>query len=386
MPWLERTPARLRMEFVVAYKSEDYNFTELCALFGVSRECGYKWIRRFEDDGVDGLKDQSRAPKTCPHKVDDAVRELLLEARRKHPTWGPKKLLPWLQRRHDVELPSRSTASEILKRAGMSDRRRRRRRLEHPGKPTTKAATPNALWAADFKGEFLMRDGNYCYPLTVTDQYSRYVLACKALRSTKEIPVEWAFERLFREYGLPDAIRTDNGVPFATIALGRLSRLSVWWIKLGIRAELTEPSHPEQNGQHERMHKTLKAETTRPPGKDLKAQQRKFDLWRHEFNHERPHESLQMEPPASLYVPSVRPFPKKIEHPTYPAHFQVRYVSRNNGIRWNSTWINVSSTLRKEYVGCEEVDDGIWNVWFGPLLLGRFNERELKIYGVRGLQ
>ena len=233
------------MEFVVAYTSEEYNFTELCDLFGVSRECGYKWIRRFERDGVDDLKDQSRAPKTCPHRVDDTIRELLLEARRKHPTWGPKKLLPWLHRRYDVELPSRSTASEILKRAGAIDPRRRRRRLEHPGKPTTSAGAPNALWAADFKGEFLMRDGNYCYPLTVTDQYSRYVLACKALRSTKEIPVERAFERLFREYGLPDAIRTDNGVPFATIALGRLSRLSVWWIKLGIRPELTEPSHPE---------------------------------------------------------------------------------------------------------------------------------------------
>ncbi len=386
MPWLERTPPRLRMEFIVAYRSEEYNFTELCDLFGISRECGYKWVRRFESDGVDGLKDRSRAPKSCPHRVDDKVRELLLEARRKHPTWGPKKLLPWLGRRHEVELPSRSTASEILRRAGVSHARRQRRRLEHPGKPTTSAATPNALWAADFKGEFLMRDGNYCYPLTVTDQHSRYVLACKALASTREIPVMRAFENLFCEYGLPQAIRTDNGVPFATIALGRLSRLSVWWIKLGIRPELTEPSHPEQNGQHERMHRTLKAETTRPPGRDRKAQQRKFDRWRREFNQERPHESLSMEPPSTLYTPSNRPFPTKLEPPTYPAHFEVRYVSRNNGIRWNRKWINVSSTLREEYVGCEEIDDGVWNVWFGPLLLGRFDERELKIYGVHGLQ
>lgn len=386
MPWLEKKTARLRMEFIVANESEEYNFTELCELFGVSRECGYKWVRRFATDGVDGLKDQSRAPKSCPHKVDDRVRELLLDARRKHPTWGPKKLLPWLERRHDVDLPSRSTASEILKRAGLSDTRRRRRRLEHPGKPTTTATTPNALWAADFKGEFLMRDGNYCYPLTVTDQYSRYVLACKALSSTKEVSVKRAFERLFREYGLPDAIRTDNGVPFATIALGRLSRLSVWWIKLGVRPELTQPSHPEQNGQHERMHKTLKAETTRPPGRDEKTQQRKFDRWRREFNEDRPHESLAMASPAALYVPSTRSFPKKIDHPTYPAHFEVRYVSRNNGIRWNRSWINVSATLREEYVGCEEIDDGVWNVWFGPLLLGRFDERELRIHGVRGLQ
>src|ERR1051325_1560638 len=386
MPWLEKTPPRLRMEFIVAYESHEYNFTEVCDLFGISRECGYKWLRRFERDGIEGLQDRSRAPKRCPHRVVDNVRELLIEARRKHPTWGPKKLLPWLRRRYEVDLPSRSTASEILKRAGLADTHRRRRRLEHPGKPTTTAAAPNALWAADFKGEFLMRDGNYCYPLTVTDQYSRYVLACKALRSTKEIPVEKAFERLFREYGLPDAIRTDNGVPFATIALGRLSRLSVWWIKLGIRPELIEPSHPEQNGQHERMHKTLKAETTRPPGRDEKAQQRKFDRWRREFNDDRPHESLQMEPPSTLYVPSPRQYPEKLGHPTYPTHFEVRYVSRNNGIRWNRRWINVSATLREEYVGCEEIDDGVWNVWFGPLLLGRFDERHLKIYGVRGLQ
>ncbi|MGZ5477687.1 MAG: integrase core domain-containing protein [Thermoanaerobaculia bacterium] len=386
MPWQEKKAERLRMEFIVAHQSEQYSFTELCELFGISREAGYYCVRRFRENGIEGLKEQSRAPKSCPHRVEPAVEQLLIEARHKHPTWGPKKLLPWLARRHDVDLPSRSTASEILKRAGLCDVRRRRRRLEHPGKPTTDPSTANALWAADFKGEFLMRDGNYCYPLTVTDQHSRYILACKALRSTKEIPVQLAFERLFREYGLPEAIRTDNGVPFATIALGRLSRLSVWWIKLGIRPELTQPSHPEQNGQHERMHKTLKAETTRPPGAHLQSQQRKFDRWRREFNEERPHESLGQEPPATLYTPSLRELPKKIENPTYPGHFQVRYVSRNNGIRWNRRWINVSATLREEYVGCEEVDDGVWNVWFGPLLLGRFDEHELRICGVRGLQ
>ena len=386
MPWLEKTPSRLRMEFIVVYESGEYSFTELCDLFGISRACGYKWLRRFDQEGIDGLRDRSRAPNTCPHKVDDAVRDLLLEARRKHPTWGPKKLLPWLQRRYAVELPSRSTASEILKRAGVIDTPRRRRKLEHPGKPSTDATAPNTLWAADFKGQFLMRDGNYCYPLTVTDQYSRYVLACKGLCSTKEIPAQKAFERLFREFGLPDAIRTDNGVPFATTALGRLSRLAVWWIKLGIRPELTQPSRPDQNGKHERMHRTLKAETTRPPRQNLKAQQRKFDRWLTEFNDERPHESLNMASPSMLYLPSSRPYPKKIEHPTYPAHFEVRYVSRNNGIRWNRRWINISATLREEYVGCEEIDDGVWNLWFGPLLLGRFDERDLRVYGVRGLQ
>ena len=386
MPWDAATTVRLRMEFVVSCESGYYSFTELCELFAVSRQTGYKWWRRYERDGIDGLKDRPHTPKSCPHQTKPDVIELLLAARRKHPTWGPKKLLPWLARHHQgLQLPSASTVSDILRRQGLSESRRRRRRLEHPGRPTTEPVAPNQLWAADFKGEFLMRDGNYCYPLTVTDQYSRYLLGCRGLDSTREIPAQKAFERLFREYGLPDAIRTDNGVPFATTALGRLSRMSIWWIKLGIRPELTQPSHPEQNGCHERMHKTLKAETTRPPAANKRGQQRLFDYFQAEFNQERPHEALAMATPATLYVPSSRPYPTKIEPPAYPAHFEVRRVSRNNGIRWNTSWINISSTLREEYIGLEEIDDGIWSVWFGPLLLGRFDERELRIYGVRNL-
>lgn len=386
MPWQETTVTKQRMEFIVDYEKELFSFTELCHYYGISRVTGYKWLRRYDVDGLDGLKDRSRAPRSCPHRVSTEVTELLIAARRQHPTWGPKKLLPWLSRRHGpIGWPVPSTVSEILRREGLAEKRRRRRRLEHPGRPTTEATAPNQLWAADFKGEFLTRDGIYCYPLTVTDQYSRYLLACRALESTAERGAKPAFERLFREYGLPEAIRTDNGVPFATTALGRLSRLAVWWIKLGIRPELTEPAHPEQNGRHERMHRTLKAETTRPPAADRRAQQREFDRFRRCFNEERPHEALRQVTPTTLYVSSPRPFPKVIEPPTYPAHFEVRRVSRNNGIRWNSQWINVSSTLREEYIGLEEVGDGIWSVWFGPVLLGRFDERELRIYGVRNL-
>jgi transposase InsO family protein len=386
MPWDEKTATKLRMEFVVTYGTDHYNFLELCDLFGITRQTGYKWLRRFEEAGIDGLKERSRAPKTCPHRVDDEVAELILTARRNHPTWGPKKLLPWLAKRHDgIYLPSPSTVSELLKRHGLSEPRRRRRRLEHPGKPTTEPTRPNQLWAADFKGEFRMRNGIYCYPLTVTDQFSRYLLGCRALSSTRQAPAQRVFELLFREYGLPDAIRTDNGVPFATTALGRLSLMSVWWIKLGIRPELTQPSHPEQNGRHERMHRTLKAETTKPPAPNEAAQQRHFDRFRRRFNEERPHEALAMATPATIYSASPRPFPSKVLSPHYPAHFEVRRVSRNNGIRWNTAWINVSSTLREEYVGLEEVDDGVWSVWFGPLLLGRFDERSLRIHGVRNL-
>jgi len=374
------------MEFVVACGTGYYSFTEACELFGVSRQTGYKWLRRFETEGIDGLKDRPHAAKVVANRTDDDIVELVLAARRKHPTWGPKKLLPWLAARHDVRLPAPSTASAILKRNGLADTRRSRRRLEHPGRPSTEPTAPNELWATDFKGEFLLGDHTYCYPLTASDQHSRFLLGCRALDSTKEVPAQKAFERLFREYGLPWAIRSDNGLPFATTALGRLSRMSVWWIKLGIRPELTQPAHPEQNGRHERMHRTLKAETTRPPSANKRAQQRQFDRFRRYFNEERPHEALSMATPASIYTPSPRPFPSRIEAPTYPAHFEVRRVSHNNGIRWNRSWINISSTLREEYIGLEEVDDGIWSVWFGPLLLGRFDERELRIYGVRDLQ
>ena len=223
-------------------------------------------------------------------------------------------------------------------------------------------------------------DGIYCYPLTVTDLYSRYLVGCKGLLSTRTDGVKKSFERLFREYGIPRAIRSDNGVPFASTGLGRLSRLSVWWIKLGIRPELTQPAHPEQNGSHERMHRTLKRATTRPVGGDLLGQQRRFDAFRLEFNTERPHESIGMKRPADLYRPSPRAFPSVVPSIEYPGHFEVRRVSRNGGIRWKNGWLNVSHPLIDEYVGLDEVDDGIWNLYFGSLLLGRFDERDEKLY------
>jgi putative transposase len=245
------------------------------------------------------------------------------------------------------------------------------------------------VWTADFKGHFRTRDSLYCYPLTVKDGFSRFLLGCKGLLSTEHEGVEPVFERLFREYGLPGVIRTDNGVPFATQAIRRLSRLAVWWIKLGIVPELIEPGHPEQNGRHERMHRTLKAETAKPPAANLRAQQRVFDRFRREYNEERPHEAIGQRTPASLYHPSARAYPDKLPAIEYPGHFEVRRVSRNGGVRWRchrsqgpgQPWLNVSHVLAGEYVGLEEVDTEIWSVYFGSVLLGRFDEREMKIYG-----
>ena len=381
MPWKETTPVAERMQSLVDYRSGLFTVSFLAERHGVSRKTLYKWIERFEAEGVAGLEDQVRRPHWHPNQTAGDVESAITEFRRKHPDWGPKKIVHVLATRdQETSWPARSTVAAILKRHGLVKARRRRRPVGHPGRPMTVAEKANALWATDFKGEFLTGDGIYCYPLTVSDLYSRYLIGCRGLLSTKADGVKKSFERLFREYGLPDAIRSDNGVPFASTGLGRLSRLSVWWIKLGIRPELTQPAHPEQNGSHERMHRTLKRATTHPVGRDLRGQQKRFDAFQLEFNTERPHESIGMKRPADLYRPSLRTFPSKLAPIEYPGHFEVRRVSRNGGIRWKTGWLSVSHPLIDEYVGLEEVDDGIWNLYFGSLLLGRFDERDKKLY------
>jgi putative transposase len=263
-------------------------------------------------------------------------------------------------------------------------KKRQRRAIGHPGKPTSHIGAPNEVWSADFKGHFKTGDGRYCYPLTITDGYSRFLLSCQALSSTSVAEAKPVFTRVFKDFGLPKRIRTDNGVPFATNTLGRLSQLSAWWVRLGILPECIEPGKPHQNGRHERLHRTLKAETTRPPGANLRAQQQKFNLFREEFNHERPHEALDMRTPAASYAPSPRKMPTKLPSLAYPDRFEVRYVSANGGIRWNHLWVNVSHVCVGEYVGLEEIDDGVWNVYCGPLKLGRLLERHMRIEDAYG--
>ena len=380
MPWRETNPMDQKLQFIADYLRQTLDMSELCAAYGISRKTGYKWIERYLEHGPPGLEDQTRRPDSSPRQTPVEIVEALLEVRQHHPTWGAKKILPFVAKRHPAwALPGRSTVCEILKRHGLVPRQRRRRALGHPGKPSSPMLGPNAIWCADFKGQFKTGDGIYCYPLTVTDGYSRYLLGCQALLSTKAEEAKPVFTRLFKEFGLPQRIRSDNGVPFATPTLARLSTLSAWWVRLGILPDLIEPGHPQQNGRHERMHRTLKAETTRPPGANRQAQQRKFNRFRQEFNEERPHEALDMATPASLYCPSLRPMPDKLPPLEYPDRFEVRYVSANGGIRWNKAWVNVSITCAGEYVGLEEIDDGVWNVYFGPLKLGRLLERQMRI-------
>jgi transposase InsO family protein len=369
-----------RTQFIADYLRASLSITELCALYGVARKTGYKWIDRYLHYGPAGLDERSRKPGASPNQTDPEIVAAVLEARRRHPSWGAKKLLVLLHKGHPRwDLPGRSTVCDILSRHGMVPKQRQRRRIGHPGKPTSTILAPNDLWCADFKGQFKTGDGLYCYPLTVTDGYSRYLLGCQGLESTAVAGAKPVFTRLFKAYGLPMRIRTDNGVPFATTTLARLSALSAWWVRLGVMPELIEPGKPQQNGRHERMHRTLKDETTRPAAANLSAQQRKFNRFREEFNNERPHEALDQQTPASQYRPSPREMPNKIPPLEYPDRFEVRYVSANGGIRWNRDWVNVSSVCIGEYVGFEEIDNGIWNVYFGPLKLGRFDERHMRI-------
>jgi transposase InsO family protein len=372
-----------KTQFIADHLRLSLSFAELTQLYHVSRKTGYKWIERYRRMGPAGLEDRSRRPKFSPTATPKEIVDMLLEARRRHPSWGAKKLLKLISRAHPrLILPCRGTVCEVLARHGMVLKKPRRRRIGHPGRPETVTYAPNDLWCADYKGQFKTMNGLYCYPLTVTDEYSRYLLGCQALNSTTIVEAKPVFTRLFQEFGMPARIRTDNGVPFATYTLGRLSRLSAWWVRLGILPEFIEPGCPQQNGRHERMHRTLKAETTVPPAGSAAAQQRKFNTWREEFNNERPHEALDMETPASCYQPSRREMPKKLPPIEYPDRFEVRYVSANGGIRWKMGWVMVSMACIGENVGLEEIDNGLWNVYFGSFKLGRLNDRTMTIESV----
>jgi transposase InsO family protein len=369
-----------KMQFIADYLRGELSMTELCEMYGIARKTGYKFVDRYLKAGPEGLEERSRRPENYARQTPPHIVQGILELRQRHPSWGAKKLLSVLTKRHPRwDLPGRSTVCDILSRHGMVPKKRSRRAIGHPGKPSTQILAPNDVWSADFKGHFKTGDGVYCYPLTVTDGLSRFLLACQGLDSTAIAEAKPVFARVFKQYGLPSRIRTDNGTPFASSALGRLSQLSVWWVRLGILPELIEPGKPQQNGRHERMHRTLKAETTRPVANSCRGQQRKFDHFREEFNHQRPHEALDMQTPASLYTPSPRPMPDKLPELEYPDRFEIRYVSANGGFRWKSNWVCISHVLEGQHIGLEEIDDGVWNVYFGPVRLGRLLERHLRI-------
>ena len=386
MPWQETSPVEERTRFIDDHQLGLYTMIELCARYAVSRKTGYKWLERYDGGGRPALQDRSRAPHHCPHKIAAPIAQLLLTARRQHPDWGPEKLLQWLAPRHPATAwPAISTVGDLLARYGLVKKRRRRRPPHHPGvgPPTTTA--PNDLWAADFKGQFRTSDRVYCYPLTVTDQHTRYLLACHGLLSTRGSGVRPIFDRLFREYGLPRAIRTYNGVPFASTSLQGLTPLNVWWLRLGIQHQRILPAHPQQTGAHERMHKTLKRGAIRPPRATLAAQQRAFNRFRLEYNDERPHQFLRGRTPGALYRASPRGYTGMLPVLEYPGHFLVKRVTNAGTIRFKTRLLYLSTALKAHRVGLEEVDDGIWSLFFCDVLLGRIDERKTLVKGQLGV-
>jgi len=370
MPWREWSVMDERLRFV-ARLLDGEAMTEVCREFGISRKTGYKIFGRYQEHGPHALTDRSRRPVRYANQLPAQIEGLIVSLKRGKPHWGARKIRELLVRRlaGDVRVPARSTIHAVLDRHGLV-KRFGRPRQRATGTALSAGANPNDLWCADFKGEFKLGNGRYCYPLTVTDHASRFLLLCEALESTREDLAFTAFEQLFAERGLPLAIRSDNGVPFASPnALFNLSKLSVWWLRLGIAIERIKPGQPQQNGRHERMHLTLKKEATRPPGINSLQQQGRFDAFLHEFNTERPHEALAMKCPAELYAASPRPY-DGLPDLAYPLHDRDILVTNCGRICLHRKKINISIVLAGQRLGIKEVDDGIWLVSFSHYDLG----------------
>ena len=375
MPWKESSAFSEQKLFIDRWKAGEETVSELCHRFGISRKTAYKRINRYINHGYQGLGDRSSAPHTHPNKTSPQIARRLIQAKQAHPTWGPKKLTAML-RAHDPDTPwpAASTAGAILDRAGLVKRRRHRRHTAPWTHPFTDAIHPNDVWCIDFKGHFRTRNGTRLDPLTVQDASSRYLLACTGLTKPNYSQVRRSLHKTFREFGLPKVIRTDNGPPFASVGLGGLSSLSVWWIKLGIIPERIQPGHPEQNGRLERLHRTLKEDTAAPPKPSPRSQQRAFDSFRHSYNEIRPHEALNLRPPSLLYQPSPRKYAMPLSTPTYGSDVTLRKVRTNGQIKWNGHLVYLSHALSGEPIGLIQHSSRYWRIIYGPLYIGLLDQ------------
>lgn len=380
MAWMETTKMEQKIEFINEWRSGNYSISELCRQFDISRPTGYKYIKRFHAEGIEGLKERSRNHLTHPAKISPAIEDRIILYRKQHPRWGGKKIWKHLHNEFIEGVPSISTVDRVIKRNGLVIPKKRRRRVK-PANPIFDPKKCNEVWSADFKGKFKLGNKRYCHPLTIADSYSRFVFSAKGLYGEKFKPTILEFRRVFREFGLPLQIHTDNGSPFGAVqAVKRLTRLAVWFIELGIEPVYSDPASPQQNGRHERMHRDLKGDATRPPGYNLRSQQRKLNKFINEYNYERPHEALDLETPGSIHEYSPRPFKEKIEEWVYPADCEIRRVTKNGALRWKSTqWVMVSTTLIDKHVGLEELGDGIWRIYFRQKFLGYFDETNRRI-------
>ena len=384
MSWNESCAMDGRVGFISDYLSDERTMTELCERYEISRKTGYKWEKRYRLEGAAGLAERSRAPLAHGKATPAHLAEAIVGLRRERPSWGPRKIVAKLRMREPGEpWPAPSTAGEILKRAGLvTGRRVKRRGPPRLGELTTPLHA-NHVWAVDHKGWIRLEDGARVEPLTVTDGFSRYLISVTATRGTTHDEAKPLFERAFHDHGLPEVIRSDNGSPFASTGVTRLTALSAWWIKLGIRHERIDPGHPQQNGRHERFHLTL-LEAMEPPEPDRAAQDRRFAAFVHDFNTERPHEALGQRPPASAYQPSARAMPERLPEPDYPPEAAVRQVRSNGEIKWRGDLVHVSSALVGEAVAVEETDDGHWRVRFFDTPLGLIDTAKRKLRRVGG--
>lgn len=385
MSWKTTDTAQARRSFIGEILKGELEVTELAESYGISRKTAYKWIERFEEKGSAGLEELSRAPHHHPNALEPELEARVLECKARWPKWGAPKLLVKLREQVGMErCPSESSISRILQRHGLV-RPQGRRRSKAQGTVLSGYEGPNAVWCADFKGWFVTGDGKICTPLTISDGWSRYLLRCQGLSAgTGRMVVQPIFTAAMREFGVPMAIRTDNGAPFASVGLGGLTGLSIWWLKLGIRLERSRPGCPQDNGRHERMHRTLKAETAQPAKTNLTAQQRAFDIFRAEYNEERPHEGLGGQTPAAVYTPSPRNFPARLPEVTYAQGWEERQVRGAGQMKWQGKDVYITTALAGEKIGLEPLEDGLWTVYFASHALGIFDERKGKVVSLRG--
>lgn len=380
MPWREVKPMDEKLLFIADFVRGGHLFTSLCAQYGISRKTGYKWVQRYRDAGLEGLGERSRRPSRSPLETPYSMRQAIVQLRKKgtDPP-GPKKIRALLRKQYsENSIPSKTTIYNILRKEALVRPVSQRRRVARSPQPFAPVREPNDLWTADYKGQFRVRSGNWCYPLTVMDHKCRYLLCCQALEGTCFTDAQEAFTRMFKEYGLPWRIRTDNGVPFATTAVGGLSRLSVWWIRLGIVPERIRPGKPQENGRHERMHRTLKKATAVPPAHSMVGQQRRFKRFLKEYNDERPHEALGQRTPVSVYHSSERSFPARLPELEYPGYYDVRKVTHSGTVYWKGGQVYISNLLSGEWVGLNEIDENAWDVYYAQVPLGRFKQKDMK--------
>jgi len=383
MPWKESDVTEQRMAFIQEWKAGRWSKAALCRRHQISRQCGYRWLERYQQEGLAGLYDRSRAPQQHPNQVSEPMQKKILEARGAEPQYGAAKLQLMLRGQPQIEragrVPAVSTIGEILRRQGLTVNRKRRSRVEPRSEPLAHANESNAVWCADFKGWFRTQDGSRCDPLTISDAYSRYLLRCQIVAVSDFESCRRLFEAAFREYGLPQALRTDNGPPFgAPVSSWGLSRLAVWWIKLGIRPERIAPGRPDQNGRHERMHRTLKQHTASPPAANRRAQQKVFDQFRCKYNEQRPHQALGQRVPASVYQPSTRSYPARLREVQYGAELVTRRV-QSGEFCWKLERVFLSRVLDRETIGLEQIDERYWRVWFSFYDIGIFDAHEKRM-------